>query len=113
MKSVKLNKPALRPALIVAAFGVFIFVGGPFAQDGEAPAARSNGVLEKLNVAQGNVAMLLDGSQFGGASARQGPLEFSVSPGSFLTALVFNGTFRAVDSGALRLTPSFNTRLPA
>ncbi len=105
MKS-KFSKPALLAPLVLAAVGVFVFVARPFAQNGDSAVTGLSGTIEKLNVAHGVVTMLLDAPQFGSENAKQAPLEFSVSPGSFFSAVVFNSTFRAADGGALGLVPA-------
>jgi hypothetical protein len=103
MKS-KLSNPALLAPLVLAAVGVFVFVARPFAQNGDHAASGPSGTWEKLNVAQGGVTLLLDAPQFGAANVKQA--EFTVAPGSFFSAVVFNGTFRAADGGALGLVPA-------
>jgi hypothetical protein len=83
-----------------------------------ADAAGDTGALEKLIVSSGSVALELDLLQLGadGAgdlSAKPAVARFEMEPDSFLTILVFNGTYRADLPGSARLTPLDASALPS
>ena len=75
------------------------------------------GTLEKMIVANGNVAMDLDLNRLNGTvSATKTPkletLRFQVGPNSFFTVLVFNNVLRGADAGSMGLTPGSAAMLP-
>jgi hypothetical protein len=85
----------------------------PQAQGSEAP----TGTLEKMIVANGNVAMDLDLNRLNGtpAAAKTPKLEtlrFQVGPNSFFTVLVFNNVLRGPDAGSMGLVPGSAATLP-
>jgi hypothetical protein len=75
------------------------------------------GTLEKMIVANGNVAMDLDLNRLNGtASAKEmkpETLRFQVGPNSFFTVLVFNNVLRGPDAGSMGLIPGSAAALPA
>jgi hypothetical protein len=75
------------------------------------------GTLEKMIVANGNVAMDLDlnrlnGTAGGAKTPRLEPLRFQVGPNSFFTVLVFNNVLRGPDAGSMGLVPANAAALP-
>jgi hypothetical protein len=69
------------------------------------------GTLEKMIVANGNVAIALDLNRLNGtACAAKAPkleaMRFQVGPNSFFTALVFNNVLRGPDAGSMGLIPA-------
>jgi hypothetical protein len=113
MKTTRITKSALLAPVALFTIGAFLFGAAPFARKSESSIHAPSGTLEKLNVSDGIVTMQLDAVLFSDADPKQTSLEFSVSPGSFFSALVFNGTLRAADSGALQLVPAKGTAAPA
>ncbi|MDQ6654258.1 MAG: hypothetical protein M3Y80_00395, partial [Verrucomicrobiota bacterium] len=77
----------------------------------------NTGTLEKMVVSTGNISMQVDWARLNGALAasdqKQEPLQFRTGPSSFMTALVFNGEFRAVETGAMSLVPANSEAVPA
>jgi len=76
------------------------------------------GTLEKMIVANGNVAMDLDLHRLNGTvAATKTPkletLRFQVGPNSFFTVLVFNKVLRGPDAGSMGLIPGSAAMLPA
>jgi hypothetical protein len=84
----------------------------------QAPGSEAQtGTLEKMIVANGNVAMDLDLNRLNGTvSATKEPkletLRFQVGPNSFFTVLVFNNVLRGPDAGSMGLVPASAARLP-
>src|ERR1043166_1396350 len=75
------------------------------------------GTLEKMIVANGNVAMDLDLNRLNGtASTRKEPkpetLRFQVGPDSFFTILAFNNVLRGPEPGSMGLVPGSTATLP-
>jgi hypothetical protein len=75
------------------------------------------GTLERMIVANGNVAMDLDLSRLNGTAsptkeAKLETLRFQVGPNSFFTVLVFNNVLRGPDAGSMGLTPESGAMLP-
>jgi hypothetical protein len=75
------------------------------------------GTLERMIVANGNVAMDLDLSRLNGTAsatkeAMLEKLRFQVGPNSFFTILVFNNVLRGPDAGSMGLTPGSAAMLP-
>src|SRR3977135_3714741 len=75
------------------------------------------GTLERMIVANGNVAMDLDLSRLNGTAsptkeAKQETLRFQVGPNSFFTVLVFNNVLRGPDAGSMGLMPGSAALLP-
>ena len=80
-------------------------------------AERPTGTLEKMIVANGNVAMDLDLNGLNGTvgaakTPRRESLRFQVGPNSFFTVLVFNNVLRGPDAGSMGLVPASAARLP-
>jgi hypothetical protein len=74
------------------------------------------GTLEKMIVANGNVAMDLDLNRLNGTAtseAKLDPLGFQVGPNSFFTVLLFDGVLRGPDAGSMGLVPQNTATLPA
>jgi hypothetical protein len=73
------------------------------------------GTLEKMIVANGNVAMDLDLNRLNGIGFRSqmSTLRFDVAPNSFFTILVFNGDLRGPERGSMGLIPQNSAILPA
>jgi hypothetical protein len=76
------------------------------------------GTLEKMIVANGDVAMDLDlnrlnGSDSGTNERKLDTLRFQVGPNSFFTVLVFNDVLRGPDAGSMGLIPGNTATLPA
>ncbi len=100
---------------------MILAVGSNFAippvRAAEADQKAETGTLEKMVPSNGIVTMNLDVARFGGdLSATKGSKEqtvsFSVNPGSFFTALVFNNIFRGPDVGSMELVPKNGAALP-
>ena len=75
------------------------------------------GTLERMIVANGNVAMDLDLNRLNGTAsatkeAKLEKLRFQVGPNSFFTVLVFNNVLRGPDAGSMGLTPGSAAMLP-
>jgi hypothetical protein len=75
------------------------------------------GTLEKMIVANGNVALDLDLNRLNGtASAAKEPkletLRFQVGPNSFFTILAFNNVLRGPEPGSMGLVPGNTATLP-
>jgi len=75
------------------------------------------GTLEKMNVANGNVAMDLDLNRLHGtaSTAKESKLEtlrFQVGSNSFFTVLVFNNVLRGPEPGSMGLVPGNVANLP-
>src|ERR1043166_6204526 len=72
------------------------------------------GTLQKLIVANGNVAMNIDLSRLtaGKPQSQRSRLNFAVAPDSFFTILVFNGELRDLESGSMPLVPQNTVPLP-
>jgi hypothetical protein len=74
------------------------------------------GTLEKLIVANGNVAMDLDLSRLDGSGSKESKrasVRFEVTPNSFFTTVVFNGLLRGFEPGSMALIGGNSTVLPA
>jgi subtilisin-like proprotein convertase family protein len=76
-----------------------------------------SGTLEKMIVANGQVAMDLDlnrlnGTEAGAKEAKLDTLQFQVGPNSFFTVLVFNDLLRGPDAGSMGLIPQNTAALP-
>src|SRR6266480_3713747 len=74
-----------------------------------------SGTLEKMIVANGNVAMDLDLNRLNGGkvSSQRSTLHFAVAPNSFFTILVFNGDLRGPETGSMGLIAQNSAILPA
>ena len=72
------------------------------------------GTLEKMMVANGNVAMDLDLNRLNGSTKepQRQTLHFGVAPNSFFTILVFNKQLRGLESGSMGLVPKNAAGLP-
>ncbi len=75
------------------------------------------GTLEKMIVANGNVAMDLDLNRLNGidSATKESKLEtlrFQVGPNSFFTVLVFNDVLRGPEPGSMGLVPENTATLP-
>jgi len=74
------------------------------------------GTLEKMIVANGNVAMDLDLNRLNGAAATKesklDTLRFQVGPNSFFPILVFNNVLRGPELGSMGLIPANAATLP-
>ena len=73
------------------------------------------GTLEKMIVANGNVAMDLDLNRLNGLEAKESKLDtlrFQVGPDSFFTLLVFNDALRGPEPGTMGLVPANRATLP-
>ena len=75
------------------------------------------GTLEKMIVANGNVAMDLDLNRLNGAASatkesKLDTLRFQVGPNSFFTILVFNNVLRGPELGSMGLIPGNTATLP-
>ena len=84
---------------------------------GKSPGGET-GTLEKMIVANGDVAMDLDlnrlnGSDSGTNEPKLDTLRFQVGPNSFFTVLVFNDALRSPDAGSMGLIPGNTATLPA
>lgn len=81
-----------------------------------APVRKSRGetgTLEKMIVSSGNVSMDLDVAKLNGAGrTRQSTVQFTSSPDSYFTVLVFNEEFRGPMPSTLDLVPSSTVALP-
>jgi len=85
----------------------------PSAQ-GKAPGGET-GTLEKMIVANGNVAMDLDLNRLNGIETKESKLNtlrFQVGPDSFFTILIFNDALRGPDSGSMGLVPANTVTVP-
>src|SRR5436190_878669 len=76
------------------------------------------GTVEKMIVANGNVAMDLDLSRLNGTASgtqesTRETLRFQVSPNSFFTTLLFNNILRGPEPGSMGLIPENTASLPA
>jgi glucose/arabinose dehydrogenase len=73
------------------------------------------GTLEKMIVANGNVAIDVDLKQLSGGKSRSqtSTLRFDVTPNSFFTVLVFNNDLRGLEPGTMALIPQRAANLPA
>ena len=76
-----------------------------------------SGTLEKMIVANGNVAMDLDlnrlnGTASGTQESTRETLRFQVSPNSFFTTLLFNNILRGPEPGSMGLIPENTANLP-
>jgi hypothetical protein len=73
-----------------------------------------SGTLEKMIVANGNVAMDVDLSRLNGfAPGKLERLNFAVAPGSLFTIAVFNDALRGPQGGSIGLIPQNSAALPA
>src|SRR5437762_1314894 len=75
------------------------------------------GTLEKMIVANGNVAMDLDLNRLNGIASgtresKRETLRFQVSPNSFFTILVFNNVLRGAEPSSMGLIPGNTATLP-
>jgi hypothetical protein len=72
------------------------------------------GTLEKMMVANGNVAMDLDLNRLNGTASptKEAKLRFQVGPNSFFTVLVFDNVLRGPDAGSMGLIPGNAATLP-
>src|SRR5947207_1730178 len=91
--------------------------GNSAAQSQAKSPEHQTGTLEKMIVANGNVAMDLDLNRLNGiASREQGSkretLRFQVSPNSFFTILVFNNVLRGAEPSSMGLIPANGATLP-
>src|SRR5213075_583609 len=76
-----------------------------------------SGTLEKMIVANGNVAMDLDlnrlnGTASGTQESTRETLRFQVGPNSFFTVLIFNNVLRGPEPGSMGLVPENTATLP-
>lgn len=83
----------------------------------KAPADNSTGTLEKMIVANGNVAMNLDLNRLNGNRSRSGlgssVLRFEAERNSFYTVMVFNNELRGPLPGSMGLIPQTSANLPS
>ncbi len=82
---------------------------------GKSPEGQT-GTLEKMIVANGNVAMDVDLNRLNGTATSESkldPLGFQVGPNSFFTVLLFDGILRGPDAGSMGLVPQNTATLPA
>src|SRR5438874_4961189 len=82
--------------------------GNPAPQSTEKSPEGQTGSLEKMIVANGNVAMDLDLSRLNGTASgmqesKRETLRFQVSSNSFFTVLVFNNVLRGPEPGSMGL----------
>jgi hypothetical protein len=81
---------------------------------GKSPGGET-GTLEKMIVANGNVAMDLDLNRLNGIEAKESKLDtlrFQVSPDSFFTVLIFNDALRGPEPGLMGLVPANTATIP-
>src|ERR1043166_152157 len=103
---------------IVCALGSFLLFshGSDSLVTSRQPERQDNqtGTLQKLIVANGNVAMKIDLSRLtaGKPQSQRSRLNFAVAPDSFFTILVFNGELRDLESGSMPLVPQNTVPLP-
>ncbi len=86
-------------------------------QSPETNADGQSGNLEKMIIANGNVAMDLDLNQLNGSSAgtkdsKRETLRFEAGPNSFFTILVFNNQLRGPEPGSMGLIRKNSVTLP-
>jgi hypothetical protein len=91
--------------------------GNPAPQSTEKSREGQTGTLEKMIVANGNVAMDLDLSRLNGTASgmqesTRETLRFQVSPNSFFTTLLFNNILRGPEPGSMGLIPENTVSLP-
>jgi hypothetical protein len=71
------------------------------------------GTLEKMIVANGNVAMDLDLNRLrGNSSGKRDTVRFQVGPNSFFTILVFDSVLRGAEPGTMGIIPGNTASLP-
>lgn len=75
---------------------------------------QDSGTLEKMIVANGNVAMEIDLNRLNGvsASARKATLTFDAVRDTFFAVLVLNGEFRGPVPSSMEIAPTSSARLP-
>src|SRR5438552_18217758 len=84
---------------------------------GKSPGGQT-GTLEKMIVANGNVALELDLNRLNGTVStttrepKLEPLRFQVGPNSFFTILAFNNVLRGPEPGSMGLIPGNTATLP-
>src|SRR5436190_13938720 len=91
--------------------------GNPAPQSKEKSPEGQTGTLEKMIVANGNVAMNLDlnrlnGTASGTQESKLETLRFQVGPNSFFTVLIFNNVLRAPEPGSVGLIPENAASVP-
>lgn len=104
----------LRIALPI--LGVMVLLGVAWAALEERTSASrdgESGVVEKMVIANGNVAMDLDLRKAGAVKAQPASLRFGVSAESFFKTLAFNDEFRGALPGSMSLTGQNTASLPA
>src|SRR5437773_5844983 len=92
--------------------------GNAASQSTEKSREGQTGTLQKMIVANGNVAMDLDlarlnGTASGTQESKRDTLRFQVGPNSFFTVLVFNDVLRGPQPGSMGLIPENTAGLPA
>ena len=96
---------------------LLLLFGSAAAQVAEKNSEGQSGTLEKMIVANGNVAMDLDLNRLNGPMPRPrnrnlDTLRFQVGPNSFFTILVFDNALRGPELGSIGLTPGSAASLP-
>src|SRR5437016_14523836 len=99
---------------------LLLLLGNSSGNSAQSPAKSSpgeSGTLEKMIVANGNVALDLDLNRLNGTSStgQESNLEtlrFQVSPNSFFTVLVYDNLLRDLEPGTIGLIPQNTTNLP-
>ena len=76
--------------------------------------ANQTGILEKMIVANGSVAMDVDlkGLNGGRSRSQMNAFRFEATPNSFFTILVFNGELRGLEPGSMTLIPQSGANPP-
>jgi hypothetical protein len=106
----------LRKMLSYVALPLLLLLSNSSGNSATQNANGQTGTLEKLIVANGNVAMDLDLSRLDGSGSKESKrasVRFEVTPNSFFTTAVFNGLLRGFEPGSMALIGGNSTVLPA
>ena len=114
----KKKLPIKRSRIVFSLLGAFLLIGIVWAameQDTMAGPEGETGRLEKLIVANGNVAMNVDLDRLNGtrANGTTSTLRFTAVPDTFFKVVAFDGEFRAALPSAMELVPQEAPSLPA
>lgn len=110
--------PDGRFRVALSVFAVAIVAGFAWVMLGQSTSASSQGEtgkIEKMIVANGNVAMQVDLNALNGVKGRQQlePLRFEVEQNAYFKSLIFNDEFRGTLPSAMNIKPENRVALPS
>ena len=110
--------PDGRFRVVLSVFAVAVVFGAAWMMLGRSTSASSqgeSGKIEKMIVANGNVAMQVDLNALNGVKGRpqMEPLRFEVEQNAYFKSLVFNDEFRGTLPSSMNIKPENRVALPS